>query len=124
MDVVEVLISLIPFFSSLHKKVVILSNSFSNVQHSDDNLPAGVSGGSGYIPEHAFVEFLAERYPGSPVTVYANDVQQPLLQLITEHSVDVVITIDGGTDSIMRGDEQNYAAIAEEQFHDFKRQFF
>jgi hypothetical protein len=129
----------IPDLLAAKKKVVILSNSFTDIRSCYKYCPKyfidpatkadvrtigvrGMQGGDLYMPEQAVVEFLGERFPDAPIPVYANNVhkmspagiRETLSRLIAEHSVDVVVTIDGGTDSIMRGDEQDYATIAED----------
>jgi hypothetical protein len=128
-------ILLIPSLVSSGKRVVILSNSFTNVSHAYsssetyycDPLTGAVvkrikpnGPGEGYVLEQAVVDFFADRFPD--VVVYANNVHvispagiaQTLANLIADHSVDVLVTIDGGTDSLMRGDEEDYATIIED----------
>jgi hypothetical protein len=126
---------LIPSLLTAGKKVVILSNSFTDITRAysshqtyfqDPQTRAHVKlvrpGGTGksHVLEQAIVDFLLERFPG--VTVYADNIHvispagitQTLKNLIVEHSVDVIVTIDGGTDSLMRGDEEDYATIIED----------
>lgn len=68
-----------------------------------------------YGPEVHVASFLDERLPASaPHAVYAyyaRDFTVPRLtrlytQLVRDHAVDLVIVVDGGSDSLMRGDEE------------------
>jgi hypothetical protein len=72
------------------------------------------SGSKGYCPELGYCSYLDQRYPSkSPHEIYAyyarsftvQTLTQFYSQLIASHGIDVVIAIDGGSDSLMRGDE-------------------
>jgi hypothetical protein len=132
---------LLPSLLRAGKRITILSNSVTNVAtayasyptyFSDPRdpyrtpvkqlVPRGLKSGDAYVPEQALVEFIGDRYPDAPVTIYASDCHRlavasntELLQkLVDKHQVDTVVTIDGGTDSLMRGDEASYATIIED----------
>ncbi|MEM6527691.1 MAG: DUF1152 domain-containing protein [Chloroflexota bacterium] len=68
-----------------------------------------------YCPEVHLCAFLDEKYPDeSPHSVYAcyarafavPQLKALYTQLIAEHNIDAVILMDGGSDSLMRGDEE------------------
>ena len=67
-----------------------------------------------YAPEIGFCSFLDERWPeDAPHQIYACNARlfsPPMLlrlhrQVMSAHGVDTIVTIDGGSDSLMRGDE-------------------
>lgn len=132
---------LIPALLKAGKRVVIVSNSFTKVHESyksyetvyQDPRPKHIEavakllipGGpkvNGYVPEKLLVDFLEENLPGTNIPIYATcchemDISNNtkfIKQVIQKHNVDTVITIDGGTDSIMRGDEEQVATIVED----------
>lgn len=68
-----------------------------------------------YAPEVHVCSFLDASYPASAphfaYAYYARDFTVPLLtrlyrQLIEEHSIDAIVLVDGGSDSLMVGDEE------------------
>ena len=100
-------------------KTVHLANlTFTELRFSDGERPVpslvrvlpGTSGGpSNYFPELYLSEWLNERYGETPVYAIARSGVRPVLAayeyLAKELRPDTVILIDGGTDSLMRGDE-------------------
>lgn len=120
---------LYPELRRLGKRVIIVSNSFADPKRFSgagvrtvfadpevrlidahvDNPPAD------YAPEVHLLSFLDQEFEASaPHTLYASDARswgQPSAtafyqQLVDEHSVDAAVCIDGGSDSLMRGDER------------------
>lgn len=143
----------IPTLLKQGKKIVILSNSFSDVpnlfrdletvfEETPSNfyktivklcfpvakdflnsLTPQKKKAMSYSPELAMLDFFSANLPSSEnVFLYANDIHRfgidnltdALAFLIQKHSVDVAVTIDGGTDSLMRGDEAAVATIVED----------
>lgn len=122
------------------KKVVIVSNSFTKVYQDYKNyetayqhpanpkiiakniIPGIEEPKSGYIPEKLLVNFLAEKHPNLSIPVYAScchefDINSNTLfikQIVQRYDIDTLVTIDGGTDSIMRGDEEDVATVVED----------
>jgi hypothetical protein len=120
---------LVPELVRLGKRIVIGSYSFgeptaiggdSPIVFDDDGIiarritPASVADPH-YGPEVHVASFLAERLPAAAPAIvyayYARDFTVPRLtalytQLIREHAVDAVVVVDGGSDSLMRGDEE------------------
>jgi len=120
---------LVPDLVALGKRIVIGSYSFGEPRRLggaapivfDDNgviarrVSARSTGDGYYAPEIHVASFLDERFPQrAPHEVYAyyaRDFTVPLLtrwyrQLIDEHTIDAVVIVDGGSDSLMRGDEE------------------
>lgn len=75
-------------------------------------------GGDGYFPERTLARFLSKR--GSPVSVYAFDklgvapVREGYEYLAQALHLDAIVLVDGGTDILMRGDEQNLGTPEED----------
>jgi hypothetical protein len=131
---------LIPSLIRSGKKVVIASNSFtttplafpdSATYYTEPTNPRNIAklvrpqdpdSPETYCPEEPFVRLLAEAFPDVDIPVYASSCHTTsvpaneafLGQLIREHTVDTVITIDGGTDSLMRGNEYRVATVIED----------
>jgi hypothetical protein len=121
-------LTLYPELRRLGKKVVIGSYSFgdpseitggTDVFNEGGALVRRVSSASipdGYYgPEVHVCSFLDLRYPSSAphfvYAYYARAFTVPLLtrfyrQLVETHSVDAIVLVDGGSDSIMAGDEE------------------
>jgi hypothetical protein len=78
----------------------------------------GTSGGDGYFPERTLARFLAGR--GEPVSVYAFDklgvvpVREGYEHLVRSLGLDAIVLVDGGTDILLRGDEQNLGTPEED----------
>ena len=123
---------LLPFLRAHGKRVVILSHSFGStagivnaeVVFSEPTLHRGtceaklVTGSSeqraDYAPELGLCSFLDETWvDDAPHSIYASNARLfcvPMLlrllrQLVAAHNVDTVVAIDGGSDSLMTGDE-------------------
>jgi len=113
----------------LNKEIVIVSYSFGVVSSIQGNAPvvwregtvevkevsADSKGDSYYAPEVHMVSYLDTKYPGSvPHKMYACNAREftvPSLHkfysfLIKKHNADAFVIFDGGTDSLMRGDEE------------------
>lgn len=119
---------LYPFLKSLNKTIVILSYSFG-VTSSLDGEPvysdattkavaklvtAATRGAPNYQPEVGYCAFLDAEYardaPHSMYACYAREWPVPRLAqlyafIAQRHAVDALLLIDGGTDSLMKGDE-------------------
>ncbi len=71
-----------------------------------------------YFPEHYLSQWFAAQ--GRDVPVYCLDrtgvqpLRQAYQQLLEELSIDAVVLMDGGTDSLMRGDEASLATPSED----------
>eukprot|EP00697_Spironema_sp_BW2_P002187 gnl/Spiro4/12940_TR6860_c0_g1_i1.p1 gnl/Spiro4/12940_TR6860_c0_g1~~gnl/Spiro4/12940_TR6860_c0_g1_i1.p1 ORF type:complete len:366 (+),score=88.04 gnl/Spiro4/12940_TR6860_c0_g1_i1:35-1132(+) len=75
---------------------------------------AGVNHSPYYAPEHHVASFLDSRFPDtSPHTIYAcnaraftpDELTAFYTKLVTDHNVDAICVLDGGSDSLMAGDE-------------------
>ena len=122
-------LALYPELKRLGKDVVIGSYSFGEpklikgdaavVFDVDGVIAKRVTGASipdpYYGPEVHACRFLDQRYPESAphfaYAYYARHFTVPLLQrlyrqLVREHSIDAIILVDGGSDSLMAGDEE------------------
>jgi len=121
--------TLYPDLMRLGKNVVIGSNSFGNPNRIEGEAPIVFSEGHAlakrvtaasipdphYGPEVHLCAFLDERYPQHgphfAYAYYARSFTVSLLrrfyqQLIAEHAIDAIILLDGGSDSLMVGDEE------------------
>jgi hypothetical protein len=121
-------LTLYPELVRLGKTVVIGSYSFGNprnIQGADDifeeagvvvrRVTAASIPHERYGPEVHVCSFLDLRYPATAphfvYAYYARDFTVPLLtrlyqQFIDQHAIDAVVLVDGGSDSIMVGDEE------------------
>lgn len=118
-----------PFLERLGKRVVRCSYSFGDphkirgeapiVFRQGEVIAKRVSGANTgrdfYCPEVHLCSFLdaedPDHAPHAIYACYARDFTVPVLralyaQLVEEHAVDAVVLIDGGSDSLMRGDEE------------------
>jgi len=121
----------LPHFKQLGKRVIILSYSFGSPDNISDAeaffsektpqgpceaklVAASATGSPNYEPEIGMCAYLDTRWPEeAPHRIYACNARLfsvPMLvrlyrQVIRAHGVDTVVTIDGGSDSLMRGDE-------------------
>lgn len=99
-------------------KTVVLANlSFSDLASTNAVRPvdslaeitAGTEGPANYFPERYLAEWLTARF--GPTSVFAIDrsgakpVAAAYQWLVDHFKVETVILVDGGTDSLMRGDE-------------------
>jgi hypothetical protein len=78
----------------------------------------GTSGGDGYFPERTLARFLSGR--GESVNVYAFDklgvvpVREAYAHLVTSLALDAIVLVDGGTDILLRGNEQHLGTPQED----------
>jgi hypothetical protein len=109
-----------PLFSDSYSRNTS-NTDYSNHSISNDILSPIVyrissicSGSTEYCPELGYCSYLDLLYPSkSPHEIYAyyarsfttRTLTQFYSQLISHHDIDVVICIDGGSDSLMKGDE-------------------
>jgi hypothetical protein len=119
----------LPLFHYLRtrgKEVFLASLSFSNLAKATGRrltrdilevLP-GAGGESSYFPERYLSEWFESR--GEKVPVYcfkptgAYGIRQIYEDLIRELKIDGIVLVDGGTDSLMRGDEPGLGSPAED----------
>jgi hypothetical protein len=119
---------LVPELRRLGKRVVVSSYSFGDPAKLVEapvvfdeggavvkRVTAASSGPRAYAPEVHAASFLDQQFPGeAPHALYASYARSftvPLLsrfygQLVREHGVDAVVLVDGGSDSLMAGDEE------------------
>ncbi len=122
-------VTLLPELARLGKRVVIGSFSFGEPERID-NAPVVFTAETGavvkrvlghstpppdYGPEVHLASFLDKERPDSAphfvYAYYARAFTVPALhafyaELVRRHSIDAVIVVDGGSDSLMRGDEE------------------
>jgi hypothetical protein len=71
-----------------------------------------------YFPERILARWLAERGHAAPVYALEKVGVSPLRaayrRIVTEHDVDAIVLVDGGTDMLMRGDEAGLGTPAED----------
>jgi hypothetical protein len=71
-----------------------------------------------YFPEKMLVEWLALRKMPAPVYAFSKTGVQPLAEaystLVARHAIDLVVLVDGGTDSVIFGDEPCLGTVAED----------
>jgi hypothetical protein len=79
---------------------------------------AATTGGDEYFPERTLARFLAAR--GDPATVYTFDklgvapVREGYEHLVETLELDAIVLVDGGTDILMRGDEEGLGTPEED----------
>ena len=122
-------VSGIPLFLHLRRagKTVVLANlSFTDLGRSgavEETEGAWRIGADGadltYFPERHVREWLSSR--GEDPVIYAFPSElgvQPLRRayasVIARHGIDTIVLVDGGTDSLMRGDEARVGTIVED----------
>eukprot|EP01126_Amoeba_proteus_P032632 TRINITY_DN3183_c0_g1_i11.p1 TRINITY_DN3183_c0_g1~~TRINITY_DN3183_c0_g1_i11.p1 ORF type:complete len:253 (+),score=40.84 TRINITY_DN3183_c0_g1_i11:70-828(+) len=120
--------NLYPELKRLQKKIIITSYSFVNVGVIQDApvvwsssrvvaklVSANSVGDPYYKPEIGVAQFLDSTYPEEAphhiITCNARSFTVPLLHdlyssLVEQHEIDCIILFDGGTDSLMKGDEE------------------
>jgi hypothetical protein len=100
-------------------------SSLDEVDHGDWAAPgvaritATSKGSETYFPERTLARWLTGREQLTPVVYAVNpDGVQPLRavyrSLIKRHDIDAVVLVDGGTDILMRGDEDGLGTPAED----------
>lgn len=71
-----------------------------------------------YFPEKYLAEWLAERSIAAPVYAFVKTGVRPLSaayrELIRRHEIDLVVLVDGGTDSVIFGDEPGLGTVTED----------
>ncbi|OHT07428.1 hypothetical protein TRFO_24395 [Tritrichomonas foetus] len=129
---------IVPFIVQMNKKLIIVSNCFStiNLSYCDYEtvytrgnrslakriVPGKAKPNDGYIPEKLFIDNVFEHFPNADIELYATEAHSMISTVSTdfltglckEKNIDCVITIDGGSDSIMRGDEHEIATVSED----------
>lgn len=107
------------------KQVVLANFSFTNLAMSGSQRTSPVSwridtGSSDlpYFPERWLCEWLQRRGINLPVYAFAKTGVLPLksayTDLISERELDLLVLIDGGTDSLIFGDEPGLGTVAED----------
>lgn len=99
-------------------KTVHLANlSFSDLGYSDGERPTpglvrvlpGTNGSSAYFPEVYLSQWLTDRFGKTPIYAIERTGVKPVAAayewLVKSFQPDTLILVDGGTDSLMRGDE-------------------
>lgn len=130
---------LIPTIIEFGKHFVIISNSFTQIDLMTDYpevyrskkhkkcvgrlITPKDTDFHGYFPEIHFSNFLRQKYGDNHDNfVYGMNANEGdhstniefYSDIIKKHSIDMIITIDGGSDSLMRGDEFGIATIYED----------
>lgn len=114
------------YLRKLGKKVILANLSFSDlVSSNSEMITKGLyritedSNTLPYFPEKLLVQWLEAS--GEEIDMYAFSnllgvapLKQAYLEIITRHSVDTLIMVDGGTDSLMFGDESGVGTIIED----------
>lgn len=99
------------------KRVILANLSFTSLGSTNATVPApGVAAiradttGPSYFPEQSLMAWFAERGSDRTMFAFPRTGVQPLRtayqNVIEDHQIDTVILVDGGTDSLMRGDEE------------------
>jgi hypothetical protein len=107
------------------KRVVFANFSFTNLPlcGSERITPAlwrvdEVSSEIPYFPEKWLAEWLAGRGQAAPIYAFAKSGVRPLSAaykfIVERHDIDLTILVDGGTDSIVFGDEPSLGTVAED----------
>ncbi len=71
-----------------------------------------------YFPERWLAEWLAARGQAAPIYAFAKSGARPLADayrwIMAQHETDLVLLVDGGTDSILFGDEPGLGTVVED----------
>jgi hypothetical protein len=71
-----------------------------------------------YFPEKWLAEWLERRGQAAPIYVFAKSGVRPLADayrwIVGHHQIDLVLLVDGGTDSILFGDEPGLGTVVED----------
>jgi hypothetical protein len=111
---------------SLGKEVFLANLSFTylggtsaeQITAALHRVDPATEGEDGYFPERTLARFLSSR--GDPVSVYAFDklgvapVREGYAHLARSLKLDAIVLVDGGTDILLRGDEQNLGTPEED----------
>lgn len=118
-----------PELQKLKKRIVFCSNSFVDLNDIEDNYDAFYSNKHievkkvssntivipNYCPEYHLCKFLDDKYPlNKPHFIYASyardftvkQMYDYYVKIVEEENIDAIIAIDGGSDSLMKGDEE------------------
>jgi hypothetical protein len=112
---------------ALGKQVTLANLSFTYLAGTDAprvtpalyRVEPSTSGRDTYFPERTLARFLARRGHGD-VAVYAFEkvgvapIREAYAHLARQLDLDAVVLVDGGTDILLRGDEQNLGTPAED----------
>lgn len=107
------------------RQVAFANFSFTNLWHCGGERIAPttwrvdkVSNELPYFPERWLAEWLAARGQPAPVYAFAKSGARPLAAayrlIIERHDIDLVVLIDGGTDSVLFGDEPGLGSVEED----------
>src|SRR5579863_7819853 len=71
-----------------------------------------------YFPERWLAEWLTSRGISAPIYAFAKSGARPLSaayqSIVDQHGIDLIVLIDGGTDSILFGDEPGLGTVVED----------
>lgn len=114
------------YLKSLGKEVILANLSFTNLEHSNcemilpncyliDNHARNLE----YFPEKLLYDWLTHQNEQPIIYAFGNNMGvQPLRQIYQhlkdKHHIDTLVLADGGTDSLMFGDELGVATIVED----------
>ncbi|MEL6254633.1 MAG: DUF1152 domain-containing protein [Bacteroidota bacterium] len=113
------------YLSALDKEVYLANYSFSAVQASQSRRigPSGYiidkdSRDMSYFPEKFMVDWMEKLGIANQVFAFAKTGVRPLREsldaIIKENEIDTLIMVDGGTDSLMRGNEAGLGTPTED----------
>lgn len=123
------IVSGIPLYVYLRaqgKQVTLGNLSFSKLRHSDSVeitpgtfLITEASREFSYFPEKFICEWLTKRHQAADLYAFAGDsgvnqVEAGYREIIRRHDIDAVVLVDGGTDSLIFGDEPGIGTIVED----------
>jgi hypothetical protein len=111
---------------SLGKQVFLANLSFTDLRETGARqltralyaVEPSCSGPDLYFPERTLASFLSGL--GEPSTIYALDklgvapVREAYCELVRCFQLDTIVLVDGGTDILLRGDEENLGTPAED----------
>ena len=120
-------VPLFEYLRSQGKEVFLGSLSFAEIKNADGRrlsrgdileVRPGAGGDDDFFPERRLSEWYAEKGQDVPVYCYsptgAVGLKQIFRDLIEELQVEALVLVDGGTDSLMRGDEPSLGSPAED----------
>lgn len=95
----------IPLAESLYGNLVFVNSSTSKEflfqESQPDNFPEGI------LPENGYKSYSVGRHG-------VQLVKDAYLTIAKKHDIDIIIAVDGGVDSLMRGDEEDSGTILED----------
>lgn len=99
--------------TQMGKKCFFHSHQFTNLLPSKVGEDCFYGKSFDYIPEIHLSRFLKQEiYINGRVG--ASQLRESYKEIVKRHNIDHIIMVDGGVDSLMRGDEQNPGTITEE----------